>query len=260
MPPNLPQPTEGFAWAQAAWGPVLRCAALLDVALHLFTTRHLELKEDGRETAAGWERIASAIGVSPAGLVRPRQVHGAAVIVASRGRPQANPAGEGDIVVTDDPETAVVVQAADCVPLLLADRQTGAVAAAHAGWRGTAAGVAPAAVAALRTAFGADPAELVAAIGPSIGPCCYAVGEELIEAFRQAGHGASDLARWFSRDAALRLNLWKANRDQLEAAGLRPDQIHGAGLCTATHGDLFHSYRRDGKAAGRLAAAIRPRG
>jgi hypothetical protein len=115
-------------------------------------------------------------------------------------------------------------------------------------------------VAALRSAFGADPADLVAAVGPSIGPCCYQVREALVDAFRRAGHAPGDLERWFTADGGLRLDLWRANRDQLEAAGLHRDRVHVAGLCTATHGELFHSYRRDGPSTGRLAAAIRPEG
>lgn len=242
---------------------MLQCVPLLEVAPHIFTTRQLDLTGSDRDMAAGWSRIAASIGIGSSQLVRPMQVHGAAVIVISRdrhGAPQGGDAREADIVVTDDAETGAAVQVADCVPLLVGDPRSGAVAAAHTGWRGTAARVASAAVAALRSNFGADPADLVAAIGPSIGPCCYQVGVELIEAFRNAGYGPRDLERWFLREGELCLDLWKANRDQLEAAGLRQDRIHVAGLCTATHADLFHSYRRDGQAAGRTAAAIRPKG
>jgi polyphenol oxidase len=263
MTMSLPKPNGGFAWTQEAWGPALRCLALLEIAPHLFTTRQLALRGEGHQAAAGWNSVAAAIGAAPDRLVRPRQVHGTAVILVSRHRRitlQDRELLEADIVVTDDPSTGAAVQMADCVPLLVADPRSGAVAAVHSGWRGTAAGAAGAAVAAMRSTFHANPADLVAAIGPSIGPCCYEVGEALTEAFRQAGHASRDIERWFRASGGLRLDLWQANRDQLEAAGLGPDRIHVAGLCTATHRDLFHSYRRDGPSAGRLAAAIRPRG
>ena len=167
---------------------------------------------------------------------------------------------KADILVTDGPTVALAVQAADCVPVLMADRRSGAVAAVHAGWRGTAAGAAPAAVAALAREFGTRPGDLVAAQGPSIGPCCYVVGDELVEAFRASGFGR-EVDRWFARDetGALRLDLWAANRDQLAACGVPAAAIHGSGLCTANHPEWFASYRRDGPGTGRIAAVIRAR-
>ena len=148
------------------------------------------------------------------------------------------------------------VRTADCVPVLLADRASQGVAAIHAGWRGTAAGAVQSAIDAMRAAFGTSPENIVAAVGPAIGPCCYIVGEELLSKF--AGHPAS--SRWFSRRAngTLRLDLWQATRDQLLRAGVPAARIHVAGLCTADHPDILHSFRRDGSAAGRLIAAIRP--
>jgi hypothetical protein len=149
----------------------------------------------------------------------------------------------------------LTVRAADCVPVLLADRATGAVSAIHAGWRGTAAGAVLAAVQALSEKFGTEPGNIIAAAGPSIGPCCYTVGEELIQKF--ASH--PDSPRWFNRAGGLRLNLWQATRDQLQHAGVAPRNIHVCELCTFEHAGAFPSYRRDGKAAGRLTAAIRSR-
>jgi YfiH family protein len=158
------------------------------------------------------------------------------------------------------------VRAADCVTVLIADPNTGVVAAVHAGWRGTAAGAAPAAVDALAREFGARPADLVAAIGPAIAPCCYEVGSELVDAFAAAGHARHLIDRWFlapppGRGAfergKLRLDVPGANHDQLLLAGLTAENIHVSGLCTACHLDLFSSYRVEKQAAGRLAAAIR---
>jgi copper oxidase (laccase) domain-containing protein len=99
---------------------------------------------------------------------------------------------------------------------------------------------------------------LVVAHGPSIGACCYVVGPDLVEAF-EAGGFRAEIDRWFTRDAEarLRLDLWAANRDQLMAAGVRADQIHQSGLCTASHPQWFASYRRDGPGTGRIAAVVR---
>ena len=106
--------------------------------------------------------------------------------------------------------------------------------------------------------FGVRPDTLVAAIGPSIGACCYDVGEELLAAFAAAGHSSVDLAEWFARDAAgrLRLDLWQANADLLVSAGVPRAQVHVARLCTKTHVDVLESFRVDGAKAGRMAAII----
>jgi YfiH family protein len=154
------------------------------------------------------------------------------------------------------------------VPILIADRETGAVAAVHAGWRGTCAGAGPAAVSALRAEFGARPDSLVAAIGPSIGVCCYEVGPELVDAFAAAGHERYLIDRWFTSTppprgsrvlSPLRLDVAGANRDQLVLAGVPEEQIHLSGLCTAMHLDVLTSYRAEKEQAGRLVAAIRAR-
>jgi len=257
---NLPKPNGGFEWTQAPWGRALRCRGLLLVVPHLFTTRDLDLARGFGQTA-GWDRVAESVGVPAHALVRPRQVHGTAVLDAGRQSAIArweNEPPPADIIVTDDPDLAVAVQVADCVPLLVADARTGAVAAGHSGWRGTAAEVATVLVAAMQSRFGARSADLIAAIGPSIGPCCYTVGASVLDAFSRQGHPPGASSRWFRRACGLRLDLWRANRDQLENAGIRPERIHVCELCTACHADLFPSYRRDGPETGRIAAAIRP--
>jgi polyphenol oxidase len=179
------------------------------------------------------------------------------VIDVRPGEAHERPRADG--LVSGDPSLMLSVRVADCAALLIADSRRGAVAAVHAGWRGTAAGIAAAAVAQLRKLHGSDPRDLVAALGPSIGPCCYTVGEELREAFRRAGQDDVDLGRWFRVDERLELDLWTANRDQLEAAGVPGSAIHVSGLCTACHPEWFYSYRREGTAAGRLVGFIRAR-
>jgi hypothetical protein len=275
----LPQPDDAFAWVQAPGGDALVCRALEPLAPHLFTTRAWRL---GSAAAGGgndgWGEIAEATGVSSSQLVRLRQVHGAAVVVAHSGeRRTSTDLPAADIVVSADVDAAVAIQTADCVPLLIADRRTGAVAAAHAGWRGQAARVPRTAVNALRQAFGSRHADLVAAIGPCIGACCYEVGRDVRAAFVEASFDADQVSRWFTDtprqttrnrsmrelSAVRRPEHWffdgqASVRDQLVECGLLPDQIHAADLCTASH-PAFCSYRRDGAQAGRIAAAIRPR-
>lgn len=116
-----------------------------------------------------------------------------------------------------------------------------------------------AAIESMTARFHTDPADLVAAMGPSLGQCCGEMGEEVVEAFRASGHRETDIERWFARAAGRRphFDLWRANYDQLLAAGVPHGQIFSAGLCTRTHSDRFHSYRAAGPEAGRMAAVIR---
>ena len=235
---------------------MLRCAALEAVARHGFTSRQLGLRPNDAAPAI-WATAVASVGCDLAQLARVRQVHGAAVRVVRAGDLDA-PVPDADALITNVPGLAVAVVAADCVPVLLADPRTGAVAAVHAGWRGTAANVVGATVATLTQEFDARPDTLVAAIGPSIGACCYEVGEELLAAFAAAGHTSADLAEWFARDHAgrLRLDLWQANADLLVHAGVPRGQVHVAGLCTKTHVHVLESFRVDGDRAGRMAAII----
>lgn len=247
---------------QAGGGAGLVCQALRPIAPHLFTTRAWALGSSGAADERAWAEVAAAVDVDAERLLRLRQVHGSAVVVHRAGEPMPASRPEADIAVTDDPSIALAIQTADCVPIVFADRRTGSVAAAHAGWRGLAARVPAAAVEALVTAFGGDPRDVIAAIGPCISAPAYEVGRDVAERFAAAGFSDAQLARWFSegdRDARWQFDGWQAARDQLEAAGVPLEQIHISGLCTSQHRDLFCSYRRDGKSAGRIAAVIRPR-
>jgi YfiH family protein len=253
-----PKPSGGFEWVQAPWGTVLRCRPLLAVADHLFTAHDLKGWGDERE----WAAVAGLMGVEPAHLLLIRQVHRADVAVARKdsGTPWERP--DADVIVTDDPSQAISVRVADCAPVLLADQRTGAVAAVHAGWRGTAQRAVAAGVEALTREFGSNPRDLVAAIGPCLGPCCGEVGEDVIDAFRAAGHDDGAVARWFAVAPSGRahLDLWRANADQLEASGVPRDMIHIARLCTKTYSDVLHSHRASAADAGRMLGAIRSSG
>jgi len=257
-----PQPSGGFVWVQAAGAPALVCDPLRRLADHLFTTREWALGS-GIGSDGAWAPVAAALGVDVAHLVRVRQVHGAAVVVRRAG--DAPPSGareEADIVVSDAPDVAVAIQTADCVPLLLVDSKGGAVAAAHAGWRGLAAGVPKAAVDALAHTYNGRPDDFVAAVGPAISAASYEVGTDVADRFAAAGFTDDQLSRWFrqgEREHHWQFDGPQAVRDQLEDAGVRSDRIHVAGLCTTIYPRLFCSYRRDGARAGRMAAAIRCR-
>jgi polyphenol oxidase len=280
----LPDPGAQFVWVPAPWEPtspseaVLQCRPLADIAPHFFTTRILQLRGDSPRADADWTRVAAGIGVPVSRLQRMHQVHGCATsavrlpgasaapgAAASTTHPAASSiiaAGpEADALVTDLRDVALVVRVADCVPLLMADSRTGAVAAVHAGWRGTSAGIASVAVRRLQQEYGANPPDLVAAIGPAIGACCYQVGPEVRDAFLAAGHAPASVDTWFAADPddaeRLRLDAWASNRDQLIAAGLRPDHVHVAELCTMTHLAHFYSYRAEGTSTGRLLGVIR---
>jgi purine-nucleoside/S-methyl-5'-thioadenosine phosphorylase / adenosine deaminase len=258
---DLPVPDSSFRWSEESWGAALRCRPLERVAQHLFTTRQLQLR-GGTDQERRWDEAARALGADATRLMRVKQVHGRVVRTVHREMDLGAEAAlrpEADAIVSDAPDLLLAVQVADCVPLLMADARSGAVAAVHAGWRGTAAHVSHAAIETLAREFGTKPADLIVAAGPSIGPCCYEVGAELIDAFRQTGATDDELARWFVRvaDGTLRLDLWNATHDQLVAAGVDARRIYACRLCTRTHADIFDSYRADGPNAGRLAALIK---
>ena len=189
---SLPKPSGEFEWVQESWGAALRCRPLAAVARHCFSTRELELEGVRADGMTRWQDLANALGVELDSLVRMRQVHCADVFEVRKetgqpenpSRPLRTTTGPKPISPSaDDPAVAVSVRAADCVPILLADRRTGAVAAIHAGWKGTAAGAAIVAVQSLTSRFGTNPEDVIAAVGPSIGPCCYEVGPDLASHF-----------------------------------------------------------------------------
>jgi YfiH family protein len=258
---SLPPIPAGFEWTAESWGAALRCTPLAAHAEHLFTTRQLTLS-----SPAHLRDLAEAVGAREVAMVT--QVHGRGVVVMRRGTPVPAARPEADVLVSDAPDIAIAIRVADCVPLLMADRVRGVVAAVHAGWRGTAACAVVAAIDALGREFGTRPADLVAAIGPSIGACCYEVGTNLVDAFATAGHQRYLIDRWFlspppargSRERPrLTLDVARANSDQLILAGVPEDQIHASGLCTAMHLDILTSYRKEKDQSSRLAGVIRAR-
>ncbi len=203
--------------------------------------------DDPSHVAANWSRVRAATGLS---FARVRQVHGSRVVQATA--VSGVPGEEGDAVLSAQPEIAGCVSVADCVPILIAAPRAGAVAAVHAGWRGTLAGIVGEAVRALGAVHGARPEELLAVIGPSIGPCCYEVSVDLAERF--SAELGSCVAN--PRAGRARVDLWLANETILRAAGV--GRIEILGRCTSCEVELFYSHRRDGGRTGRQIAFIAP--
>lgn len=161
-----------------------------------------------------------------------------------------------DALMTDVPGLCLCVSTADCVPLLLYDPQHRAIAAIHAGWRGTVKHIVTNTVEAMNQAFGTRANDLIAAIGPSISQTAFEVGSEVYQAFQAAGFDTSEIAYLHPQTQKWHIDLWKANRCLLLNAGLQPHNIEVAGLCTYTHHDMFFSARRLGIRSGRMLSGI----
>jgi YfiH family protein len=221
----------------------------------------------------------SALGAADFTLVPLKQVHSDVMHVfeAAPAEPcRGLPAQAGDASATDRPGLLLGVQTADCVPILLVDPKKRAVAAVHAGWRGTLQRIVMKAIGRMHMQFGTRPADLLAALGPAIGGCCYEVGTEVASAFVTQFPNA---AEWFDElrtgdepnplqwltmmppghqppPKNVFLDLRKANRAQLLDAGLREKNIFVSDLCTACRRDLLFSYRKEGAQSGRLMSVI----
>ena len=208
-------------------------------------------------------------------LVTARQVHSADIhIVPGHGDalqlPDGRPTLTGDGLVTDVPGLLLGVGAADCVPVLVADPQRRAVGAFHAGWRGTVQRIVEKGIATMVQVYGSRAADLVAAIGPSVGPCCYAVGDEVRSRFAQEFRDAETLFETrgvvrtrgaVASEGEVFLNLWEANRRQLIVAGVAPNRITVMGECTSCaynqHGARkYFSHRAEHGVAGRMLGVI----
>ncbi len=171
-------------------------------------------------------------------MARLKQIHSARVLKVTT----IGEAGEGDALITNTPGVPLSIRTADCYPILLADPDHRAIAAIHAGWRGTAAQIVKRTLEAMQAEFGTSPHRIAAAIGPGIGACCYEVSD--------------DVSQKFGRSGTKHLDLAAINREQLETAGVPQDRIEIVGACTRCDAERFHSYRRDGDQAGRMISYI----
>lgn len=218
--------------------------------------------DDPEAVRANRKLLSEVIGIPAERILAPFQVHGAEI----------RPIGPGflslpedeqrlymhgvDALATNVPEVCVAVSTADCVPVLLYAPDVRAVAAVHAGWRGTVQRIAAKSVRFLVDEYGADPRFMKAGIAPSIGPDAFEVGEEVVEAFRAAGFEMLRIQKRNVVTGKAHIDLWEANRLQLLAEGLSAENIELAGICTYTHPDEFFSARRLGVKSGRILSGI----
>jgi polyphenol oxidase len=218
-------------------------------------------------------RFQSALGASDLTLLSLHQIH-SDVIRSFDSAPQEQ--CKGDASATNRPGLLLGIRTADCAPVLVVDPRKRVVAAIHAGWRGTLQRIVTKAIGQMQMQFGSRPQDLLAAIGPTIGGCCYEVGTEVAAAFTAQFPDAPEFfdelrtgdepnpLQWLNMmppghqppPNKVRLDLSKANRSQLLEAGLPPQNIHVSGLCTACHPELLFSYRKEGLRSGRLMSVI----
>jgi YfiH family protein len=208
--------------------------------------------DDPANVRANRTRAFDLLGCDPASVADLWQVHSADVVEASEPNDERSHLGQADALITDRPGVTLFLRFADCVPIVLYDPRRPAVGLVHAGWRGTLLGAAPAAVRAMHERYGSRPQDILAGVGPSIGPCHYGVGPEVVEQTRAVFPGADELLPRLNGGHAL--DLWAANALALRRAGV--DQVEVSGLCTACHNDLFFSHRADGARTGRFGALL----
>lgn len=223
--------------------------------------------DDEDRVAENRARFLHALGVTAETLITAHLTHGNDVAVFNSGcsdrwprawhpvragSPRSAWVFETDAVISDVAGLTFLLTAADCTPLLFLDRSRGVVGAAHAGWRGTARGIAKNVIHTMTESFGTDPSDVVVGIGPSMGPCCYTVGRDVIDTFAASGINPVLVAQ----DGATRLDLWGSNRQQLVDAGVPAGSIETMGLCTGCHVSTFFSHRAEGGRTGRMACAI----
>ena len=240
---------------------------------------------DDRETVAqNRRRLAEAVtGNAGTPLVSLRQFHSNLVVEITATDAARQKPCKADGAITAEPGLLIAIQTADCIPVLVADKRRRVVGAFHAGWRGTVKRIVETGVGRMRLQFGSQPEDLIAAIGPGVGQCCYAVGEEVISEFEsQFRYGHELFREVFDSDPvrkkypmlfmtqrapghsplgpAIHLDLIEANRRQLLDAGLKPSAISITGGCTSCHRDLFFSHRASQGHAGRMMSVIGIRG
>jgi len=223
---------------------------------HAFTTRAngLGVRNNGIKSPGDWDAVAEAFAVSPDRVVTVNQVHGDTIVVVDDENYRILKTIQADAMVTRVPGIAIGVETADCVPVLLFDPVTRSIAAIHAGWRGMVKKIVQKTMTRMQDQFGSDPARMIAAIGPAIGPECYEVDEPVMGPMREAfpfwqdvvkPHGAG---RWS-------LDLVKTNKMELVRIGLAEQNVHALGLCTSCRKDLFYSFRAEGR-TGRMLSMI----
>jgi YfiH family protein len=228
----------------------------VDGIKHVFTTRlnGLGARNNGIKAPDDWNKIGGVFGIGADRVVTVNQVHGDDIVTVNGHNFRDVGSRQADALVTNVPAVAVGVETADCVPILLVDPATPAVAAIHAGWRSTVKMIVRKTVERMQDEFGSDPARMIAAIGPAIGPECYEVDEPVMGPVRETFSFWQEAAtprgngKWG-------LDLVKANRIELVQAGLSEKNVHALGMCTSCRKDLFYSFRAEGR-TGRMLSVI----
>jgi polyphenol oxidase len=201
------------------------------------------------------QRFLSVLHLEDARLITLHQVHSNCVHIIEEIDHQWNQS-EGDALITRAANIALAIKTADCLPVLIADPATDAIAAVHSGWRGTLSGVLPETIKELQRAFGSKPANLLIAIGPGIRSCCFEVGHEVAELFDKTFPECSLAEPINARPGKFLLDLYGALQIQLNRAGVSPKNRFDLGVCTCCNTSEFFSYRAEGLASGRMMAVI----
>jgi YfiH family protein len=211
--------------------------------------------DDAAAVKTNFAQACAALNITPNQTASCYQVHSADILTVTRASRQAV-MGQADGLITAEPDIYLTLRFADCTPLLFFDRVRGAVGLTHAGWRGTVKNVAGATVAALVKRLGCQPKNIIAVIGPAIGPCCYEVGPEVITAVESNFTNPAGLL--IRRNGSIHFDMWAANGRLLADSGV--EQIIQADICTACHTDEFFSHRAEVGRTGRFAVMIGLRG
>ncbi|MGA2263681.1 MAG: peptidoglycan editing factor PgeF [Acidobacteriota bacterium] len=264
--------TNGFIQRQAAGIPYYACIPLEQVSglRHAFSTRRggVSLASEGAlnlghvpwdprpNVAENRRRFLSALSLGPACLITVAQTHSAVFHIIKTTAGQWNPSTRGDALVTAEPGVALAVQVADCFPVLISDPHTSAIAAVHAGWRGTQARILRRTVEGMRRSLGVDPSRVIVAYGPGIRGCCLDVGSEVTSMFEAEFPGQRLCVPHPNHPEKHLLDLTQALNIQLSEAGVPLANVFDLGLCTRCHPEEFFSYRAEGSRAGRMMAII----
>jgi YfiH family protein len=284
---NLPEPGAGFRWVEEGGPVVLKVDSLestglvkagfssgrggIDSSPGLRFNLGFDCGDDRGVVESNRRRLLDAVGLDPRSLVAAGQVHECGVGEAGRPGGTGGPGGTGrssgalvvpgvDALVTDRPGVTIVIGCADCLAVYVLDLTRPAIGLAHAGWRGCAGNMPSVLLGEMERRFGSDPARVLAAISPGIGPCCYEVDEPVRRAFAagpagRAGPGVFAPAPGDARGGRhWRLDLAEACRLSLEEAGVAPQNIASSSLCTSCHPSVFFSHRRDLGRTGRMLA------
>ncbi len=243
--------------------------------LHAISTRHggvssnnyeslnlsFQVGDEDNKVIKNHQILSHALGFDLSSLVTCQQIHqnNVALVDGSHLKKDRflphNAIMETDALVTDVPGITLMTRYADCVPLLFYDPKTHTVAIAHAGWKGTLAHIGQKTVEVLVKDYHCQPQNILAAIGPSIGPCCYQISNTMASQAEKELPCSNEYFRELLNDG-LYFNLWQANKKQLQSAGIEESNIHCADLCTSCNFDLFFSYRKEKGTTGRFAALI----